>query len=68
MLYEVITLTRREFDVLRLLALGKSNQEIGLDLHISLTTVRSHVSNILMKLQAANRTQAALIARERGLI
>jgi len=61
-------LTRREFDVLRLLALGKSNQEIGLDLHISLTTVRSHVSNILMKLQAANRTQAALIARERGLI
>ena len=61
-------LTRREREVLRLLALGKSNQEIALDLHVSLTTVRSHVSSILMKLGVSNRTQAAIIARERQLI
>jgi len=61
-------ITKREHDVLKLLALGKSNQEIAFDLHLSTTTVRSHVSNILMKLQATNRTQAALIARERGLV
>ena len=60
-------LTERETDVLRLLAQGQSNQEIALSLNISTTTVRSHVSNILMKLGVSNRTQAALVARERQL-
>jgi NarL family two-component system response regulator LiaR len=61
-------LTERETDVLRLLAQGQSNQEIARNLHISMTTVRSHVSNILMKLGVSNRTQAALVARERQLL
>ncbi|MGE5603669.1 MAG: response regulator [Nitrososphaerales archaeon] len=61
-------LTERELDVLRLLAQGQSNLEIARNLHISATTVRSHVSSILMKLDASNRTQAAMIARERQLI
>jgi DNA-binding NarL/FixJ family response regulator len=61
-------LTERETDVLRLLAQGQSNQEIAVNLSISTTTVRSHVSNILMKLNVANRTQAALAAQERNLL
>ena len=61
-------LTERETDVLRLLAQGQSNQEIAGNLNISTTTVRSHVSNILMKLNVSNRTQAALAAQERKLL
>jgi NarL family two-component system response regulator LiaR len=61
-------LTERETDVLRLLAQGQSNQEIARNLHITMTTVRSHVSNILMKLGVSNRTQAALVARERQVV
>lgn len=61
-------LTERETDVLRLLAQGQSNQEIAKNLNISMTTVRSHVSNILMKLSVSNRTQAALVAQERRLL
>ena len=61
-------LTERETDVLRLLAQGQSNQEIARNLNISNTTVRSHVSAILMKLDVSNRTQAALAARERQLL
>jgi two-component system, NarL family, response regulator LiaR len=61
-------LTERETDVLRLLAQGQSNQEIAVNLSISTTTVRSHVSNILMKLGVSNRTQAALTAKERQLL
>ena len=61
-------LTERETDVLRLLAKGQSNQEIAATLNIGMTTVRSHVSNILMKLNVSNRTQAALVAQERQLL
>ena len=61
-------LTERETAVLRLLAQGQSNQEIAKNLNISMTTVRSHVSNILMKLNVSNRTQAALVAQERRLL
>ena len=61
-------LTERETDVLRLLAQGQSNDEIARSLSISATTVRSHVSSILLKLGVANRTQAALVARERGVL
>lgn len=60
-------LTKREDDVLKLLALGLSNQEIADRLVISERTVRTHVSNILMKLHLANRTQAALHAWREGM-
>jgi two-component system, NarL family, response regulator LiaR len=61
-------LTERENDVLRLLALGKANKEIAADLHISETTVKTHVSNILMKLRVSSRTHAALYAVRTGLV
>jgi len=61
------TLTERETDVLTLLANGKANKEIALALHISETTVKTHVSNILTKLGVPSRTQAALYAVRIGL-
>jgi len=59
--------TTRELEVLRLLAKGLSNREVGQQLGISENTVRNHVSRILDKLGAADRTQAVLLALERGL-
>jgi NarL family two-component system response regulator LiaR len=59
-------LTDREVDVLKLLARGRSNQEIADTLVISVATVYSHVSNILSKLHLASRTQAALYALREG--
>ena len=61
-------LTERETDVLRLLAGGKANKEIALALQIGETTVKTHVSNILMKLGVDSRTQAALHAVRTGLV
>jgi two-component system, NarL family, response regulator DegU len=61
-------LSQREVEVLRLLARGASNREIGDGLALAEGTVKNYVSNILLKLHAANRTQAANLARERGLI
>lgn len=61
-------LTERETDVLRLLAQGKANKEIAQELHIGETTVKTHVSNILMKLDVQSRTQAALFAAKIGLV
>ena len=61
-------LTERELDVLQCVAQGMSNQEIADTLSISLYTVRSHVRNILGKLNLVNRTQAALYARDKGLV
>ena len=61
-------LSERESEVLRLLARGASNRDIAEQLVLAEGTVKNHVSNILMKLHAANRTQAANLARERGLI
>jgi two-component system, NarL family, response regulator LiaR len=63
-----VSLTQRELDVLRLLALGKSNKEIALELTVSETTVKTHVSNILSKLNLPSRTQAALYAVRIGLV
>ena len=58
-------LTDREMEVLRLLAAGKSNQGIASELVVVLNTVKKHVSHVLAKLGAANRTEA--VARARGL-
>ncbi|MEI2443878.1 response regulator transcription factor, partial [Priestia megaterium] len=55
-------LTKREKDVLKEIAKGKSNKEIGASLHITEKTVKTHVSNILSKLGVQDRTQAALYA------
>lgn len=60
-------LTNRELEILRLIGQGRSNAEIAEALIISVKTVRNHVSNIFSKLQVADRTQAALRAREAGL-
>jgi NarL family two-component system response regulator LiaR len=61
-------LTEREVEVLKLLARGLSNQEIADRLVIGVTTVYSHVSNILSKLHLATRTQAALYALREGYV
>jgi NarL family two-component system response regulator LiaR len=60
-------LTEREIEVLRLVAQGKSNQQIADELVLSLGTVRAHLSNILSKLHLASRTQATLYALREGL-
>jgi DNA-binding NarL/FixJ family response regulator len=60
-------LTEREIDVLRLIAGGKANKEIAAALTIGEQTVKTHVSNILMKLGVQSRTQAALHAAQIGL-
>jgi NarL family two-component system response regulator LiaR len=56
--------TDRERDVLRCIGKGHSNKQIAEDLSVSVTTVRTHVSNLLRKLNLENRTQLALYARE----
>jgi DNA-binding NarL/FixJ family response regulator len=61
-------LTGREHEVLRLIAEGAQDKEIAAQLSLSLYTVKSHVRNILSKLHAANRRQAARLAAHHGLI
>ncbi|MGB3828990.1 MAG: response regulator transcription factor, partial [Ornithinimicrobium sp.] len=61
-------LTDREVDVLRLVAEGLSNREIGERLFISANTAANHVRNILIKTDAPNRTKAAVFATEQGLL
>ncbi len=61
-------LSEREREVLALLAAGASNREIAAKLFLAEGTVKNHVSNILGKLHAANRTHAVTLAREQGLI
>ena len=60
-------LTEREEEILSLVAQGKSNQEIARQLFVSVKTVRNHVSNILVKLQVADRAQAVIRARDAGI-
>ena len=61
-------LTKREVEILRLIADGKDNSEIANALSINIRTVANHVSNILFKMNAKNRTEAAAMARRDGLI
>lgn len=61
-------LTGRELDVLRLLAKGKSNKEIGSHLYITETTVKSHLRSIFTKLNVLSRTEAITTANRRGLV
>ena len=65
---EVNELTQREVEVLRLIAVGRSNKEIAEELIISLSTVAHHVTNILSKVGASNRTEAAAYATRNGII
>jgi DNA-binding NarL/FixJ family response regulator len=61
-------LTKRELDVLKEIARGKSNKEIASTLFITEKTVKTHVSNLLAKLELADRTQAALFAVKNQLV
>jgi DNA-binding NarL/FixJ family response regulator len=61
-------LTDRQMQVLRLVALGLSNREIGRSLNISIETVKEHVQNMLRKLEVHDRTQAAVWALRRGIV
>ncbi len=63
-----VELTEREQEVLRQLALGRTNHEIAATLMVSDETVKTHVGNILTKLQLAHRTQAVIYALKKGLI
>lgn len=59
-------LTEREKEVLLLIADGQSNKEIAEELHISVKTVKTHVSNLLMKCELEDRTQLAVLAHRKG--
>lgn len=61
-------LTSRELEILLLMAQGESNQDISEKLFISLKTVKTHVSNVLMKLDVEDRTQATIYAFKKGLV
>ena len=61
-------LTSREIDVLKLLAKGRSNKEIGSNLFISESTVKSHVRSVFTKLHVMSRTEAVAAANQRGLL
>lgn len=60
-------LSEREREVVRLMATGKSNQEIAASLKVAEGTVKFHVNNILSKLQVSDRTQAVIVALKRGI-
>ncbi len=62
------TLSERELEVLRLMAKGDANKEIAAQLHITDSTVKTHISSIFQKLSAKDRTEAVMIAIRRGII
>jgi DNA-binding NarL/FixJ family response regulator len=61
-------MSRRERDVLGLIGQGLSNAEIGRRLHLSTATVKDYVSAVLARLDVSNRVQAAVVAREAGVV
>lgn len=61
-------LSEREFEVLRLIATGKSNTEIAETLVVSENTIKTHISNLLKKLHVSDRTQAAVYAWQEGIV
>jgi DNA-binding NarL/FixJ family response regulator len=61
-------LTTRERDVIRLISVGASTKEVADRLGLRASTIKSHVSSILWKLEAGSRTEAALIALRAGLV
>jgi two-component system, NarL family, response regulator LiaR len=61
-------ISKREYEVLLLLAKGFSNQEIADKLFVSINTIKSHTSNLFEKLEVKNRTQVLIIAKQKGLI
>jgi len=64
---ELEELTERELDVFRLVAQGLSNVEIGQELYISDTTVKTHITHILQELNLRDRVQAVVLAYRSGL-
>ena len=65
---EALSISKREYEVLKQMAAGKSNLEIAEELFIAESTVKTHVSNLLVKLDAKRRTQAINIANSLGII
>lgn len=65
---EILGISKREYEILQLMAEGLSNQEIAERSFVSVNTVKTHVSNLLLKLDAKRRTQAVLKAREMQLV
>ncbi|MEQ1619621.1 MAG: response regulator transcription factor [Terricaulis sp.] len=65
---ESLGITEREFEVLHLVAAGRSNKEIAQSLAISPNTIKTHLARLFEKLEASRRTEAILRARELGLI
>ncbi|WP_239614934.1 response regulator [Cohnella mopanensis] len=66
--HEVEGLTEREREVLLLIAEGRNNKDISDELHISIKTVKTHVSNLLMKCELEDRTQLAIYAHRKGWV
>jgi LuxR family maltose regulon positive regulatory protein len=66
--YLVEPLSERELEVLRLIAVGRSNQEIAEELVIAIGTVKAHTSNIYGKMGVGNRTEAVARARQLGIL
>lgn len=64
----ITQLTERELEVLRLLSAGKANREIAAELFVTVNTVKHHVTHILDKLGATNRTEAVALARQLGVL
>jgi DNA-binding NarL/FixJ family response regulator len=60
-------LTERQLEVLKLISLGKTNREIAETLHLSANTIKVHITAIMQVLQTTNRTEAVIVAREKGL-
>jgi RNA polymerase sigma factor (sigma-70 family) len=60
-------LTEREQEILRLVAQGLTNREIGEALHLAEKTIKHYMTNVLQKLQVRSRVEAALLAQKRGL-